>query len=206
MSDSDNRIKRILSINDNINDSNDLVNQRIDAKTDHLKGSTPDTSKTEQVWKCGPNARQSVNDWPNDDTEVRHRFNGHSPEPDMDTIDRTFPRKVSLISTPIDYKTLQQSHQNNATSLASHLVWVLYQNQTKLSIISLLLVMATTASLFRLNFVLPFSCTQLFRLAVSRSHKNNGSNKTSNKLSLVSSVLQHLTIFVFTYIIVQIFV
>lgn len=199
MSESDNRMKRILSINDNKSDSKDVTNDAIEQKTELS------AQEIQQTWKCGQNERQSDH-WLNEEPEVRHRFNGHSTEADMESIDRTFPRKVSLISTPIDYKTLQQSHQNNATSLASHLVWVLCQNQTRLSAIGLLLTMATFASIFRLNFLLPFGFTQLFRLVLSRSLKHNGSTKASNKISIVSSVLHQLTVFVFTYITVQIFV
>lgn len=207
MSDSDNRIKKILSINDKKNDINDkmeAINRLIEDKTDF--------SVTDKLMNCGQRVTQKDNQLVNDssDTDLRHRFNGHSFESEeqtMETIDRTFPRKVSLISTPIDYKTLQQSHQNNTTSLTSHLVWMLCHNQSKLSIISVLLLAATVGSLLRLNFILPFIVTQLFRFVIIfRSHRSNGSNKSLNNISNVFSVLQHLVIFVFIYILIQIFI
>jgi len=207
MSDSDNRIKKILSINDKKNDINDkmeAINRLIEDKTDF--------SVTDKLLNCGQRVTQKDNQLVNDssDTDLRHRFNGHSFESEeqtMETIDRTFPRKVSLISTPIDYKTLQQSHQNNTTSLTSHLVWMLCHNQSKLSIISVLLLAATVGSLLRLNFILPFIVTQLFRFVIIfRSHRSNGSNKSLNNISNVFSVLQHLVIFVFIYILIQIFI
>lgn len=234
MSESDIRIKKILSINEKQNDKQmdqncdqnyDNYDQNSDHKTDNRFGFNSDTNNgikesiNEKVLKefgnCGQLLTQTANDLLKDNSinELRHRFNGgldwQSSESttESQSIDRTFPRKVSLISTPIDFKTLQQSHQNNTTSLASNLIWLLCQNLTQLSVITVLLLVALFGSLFRLNFVLPFFVTQLFRLLiVFFSHKNSGSNKTINHFLIVLSVLQHLIVFVFTYILVQIFI
>jgi hypothetical protein len=128
------------------------------------------------------------------------------PSSEQQLVDRTFPRKVSLISTPIDYKTLQQSHQNNTTSLLSQFVWFLALNPIQISVISFLILVAIIGSLFRFNFIFPFLLTQIFRLLIIWRNINYGFNKTINKISILISVSQQLTVFVFTYIVVQLFI
>lgn len=236
MSESDNRIKKILSVNENVKQFNDLNDRFVctQTQTNSLNDSIND-KKLQQNCDQTENVEKSIDIL--NENSVRHRFpqslNGtdsqsyessvgrqsegqssgqserHSgPQSEPQSVDRTFPRKVSLISTPIDYKTLQQSHENNANtaSLTSHLVWILSQNQIKISVISFLVLVAIIGSKLEFNFILPFLVTQLFRLLIVwRNHKNNGFNKTFSNISVMFSVLKQLTIFVFTYIVVQLF-
>ncbi len=204
------RVDRIEKILSNQRHNND-IELKDESVFDSING------KSQQICDQKENHKtiDLINELPIDE-RVRHRFNqslngtdsqSFESSSEQQLVDRTFPRKVSLISTPIDYKTLQQSHQNNTTSLLSQFIWFLALNPIQISVISFLILVAIIGSLFKLNFIFPFLLTQMFRLLIIwRNIKYNGFNKTINKISILLSVSQQLTLFVFTYILVQLFI
>jgi hypothetical protein len=201
------RIEKILS--------NQRHNNYIESKDESVLNENNKKSQPICDEKENQKTIDLINELSNDE-RVRHRFNrsvngmdsqSFESSSEQQLVDRTFPRKVSLISTPIDYKTLQQSHQNNTTSLLSQFVWVLALNPIQISVNCFLIFVAIIGSLFKFNFIFPFLLTQIFRLLIIwRNIKYNGFNKTINKFSIFISVSQQLTLFVFTYIVVQLFI
>lgn len=108
-----------------------------------------------------------------------------------------FPRKVSLISTPIDFRH-QQSKRNGSYAILSPLLKL--NSQTLVSTL-LLVVTAVISSYYSLSCIIPFLLTQSFKYVYVTSSSNNV--HVLNVGSMVYDLIGEFLIFCFVYIIMQ---
>lgn len=128
-------------------------------------------------------------------SQIQKTFKQNSKEEQKSsTVQEQFPRKVSLISTPIDFKTLQESQLRNNSSFS----FGNYFNEINFSNLvgTLFLVLtAVICSYLRFNLIIPFLITQLFRITLEPNR---------NTFHNISVITNQFAIFVFVYVLTQI--
>lgn len=131
-------------------------------------------------------AREEVEDDVMDEEESKYREQNQQ-----------FPRKVSLISTPIDFRQ-QQSKRNSSYSILTPLLKL---NSQMLLTTFLLILTAVFSSYYRFNCVVPFILTQSFRYVYLTTSSNIV--HTASIYNLTFELISELLIFTFAYVVTQ---
>lgn len=140
-----------------------------------------------------------------EDPEDVDAFDASDPTEDVNDDDEqplfhTFPRKVSLISTPMDFR--QSSPRNKRFPFMTALWWSDANVVDSLSTGALLLT-AFVFSIFGVNFFVPFLLAQSFKHTLIYLTASNKPKSFIMSKAFVFETLGELILFLFIYVITQ---